>query len=168
MSCLRDLNEYILEEYKKIENYEYLSSPLLIPTALRQQAVFLIEKHMTKLPPEKKALRRWLGRLGEETIQKTLTLQEADMGSKGTGKPKTAEHFAQLRRLLEEILEENACLSLKDLAINGHDLMALGIRGKTIGRTLNALLELVMDEKLPNEKEALLQHIAAHRQEERL
>ena len=138
------------------------------PTALRQQAVFLIEKHMTKLPPEKKVLRRWLGRLGEETIRNMLTLQEADMGSKGTGESKKSQFFSQLHSLLDEILAENACLSLKDLALNGNDLIALGIRGRDIGQTLNALLELVMDEQLPNEKEALLQHVTSHRQEERL
>ena len=118
---------------------------------------------MTKLPPEKKVLRRWLGRHGEETIRKMLTLQEADMGSKGTGKTEKAAFFTQLYSLLDEILAENACLSLKDLALNGNDLMALGIRGKAIGQTLNALLELVMDEQLPNEKEALLHYITTHR-----
>ena len=58
--------------------------------------------------------------------------------------------------MTEEIKAENACLSLKDLALNGHDLMALGITGKAIGETLNALLEKVMEEELPNEKQALL------------
>ena len=78
------------------------------------------------------------------------------MGSKGTGKPAELAQFAEIRAVLEEIKAENACLSLKDLALNGHDLMALGITGKAIGETLNALLEKVMEEELPNEKQALL------------
>ena len=61
---------------------------------------------------------------------------------------------------MEQILQENTCFCLKDLAVNGHDLMQLGFTGKAIGETLNALLEQVMDEKLPNEKEALLQFSA--------
>ena len=133
---------------------------LKAPTALRQQAVFLIEKHMTRLQPERKFLRRWLGRLGEDTIRQLLILQEADMGSKGTGKPEEMDQFSQIRDLLDQILAEDACLSLKDLAVNGHDLMTLGIRGKAIGETLNALLELVLEEELPNEKEALLSRAA--------
>ena len=133
---------------------------LKAPTALRQQAVVLIEKHMTRLVPEKKTLRRQLGRLGWETIEQILALQEADMGSKGTGKSEEMAQFAQIRSILEEIRAENACLTLKDLALNGHDLMALGFTGKEIGQTLNALLEQVMEEKLPNEKEALLQFAA--------
>ena len=129
---------------------------LKAPTDLRERAVFLIEKHMTKLEPEKKVLRRWLSRLGEESIGQLLLLQEADMGSKGTGKPEGMAQFSHIRSILEQIIAENACLSLKDLAVNGHDLMALGFTGKAIGQTLQLLLEQVMDEKLPNEKEALL------------
>ena len=129
---------------------------LKAPTALREEAVLLIEKHMTKFPPEKKVLRRHLGKLGYDTMDKLLRLQEADMGSKGTGKPAEMAQFSQLRAIVEEIRAENACLTLKDLAVNGHDLMQLGLTGKQIGQTLNFLLDQVLDEKLPNERQALL------------
>ena len=128
---------------------------LKAPTALREQVVQLIGQHMTKLEPEKRFLRRWLGKLGTEMLDMLLVLQEADMGSKGTGKPAEMVQFTEIRAILAEIEAENACLSLKDLAINGHDLMALGYSGKEIGRCLNYLLEQVIEEKLPNEKEAL-------------
>ncbi len=124
--------------------------------ALREQVVLLIGKHMTRLEPEKKALRRALSRLGEETLDDLLILQEADMGSRGTGKPEEREIFPKIRGILEEIRQENACLSLKDLAVKGHDLMALGYVGKAIGRELNRLLNLVLEEQLPNEKAALI------------
>ena len=129
---------------------------LKAPTALREDVVELIGLHMTKIEPTKKALRRMLARLGPEKLDQLLTLQEADMGSKGTGKPEEMAQFPQLRDLLREILVENACFSLKDLALNGHDLMALGLTGKAIGQALNRLLELVMDEQVENTKEALL------------
>ena len=129
---------------------------LKAPTALREDVVELIGLHMTKIEPTKKALRRMLARLGPEKLDQLLTLQEADMGSKGTGKPEEMAQFPQLRDLLREILAENACFSLKDLALNGHDLMALGLTGKAIGQALNRLLELVMDEQVENTKEALL------------
>ena len=132
---------------------------LKAPTTLREDATLLIGQHMTRLEPEKKALRRWMGRLGEEKLGKLLTLQAADMGSKGTGIPREMAQFDQLRAIIEEIRAENACLSLKDLAVSGHDLMQLGYRGKAIGQALNALLEQVLDEKIPNEKEALLEAV---------
>ena len=132
---------------------------LKAPTALRQRVVTLIKLHMTKLEPDKRLLRRRLGKLGWETVEQLLTLQEADMGSKGTGRPEEMEQFTAIRACLEEIRREDACLSLKDLAVSGHDLMELGLRGPAIGKTLEFLLEQVQDDRLPNEKTALLDAI---------
>ena len=129
---------------------------LKAPTALREQVVILITQHMTKVPKDKKVLRRWLGKYGWDTMEALLCLQEADMGSKGVDEPRDFDQFARLRALLSQIREENDCLSVRDLAVNGHDLMNLGITGKDVGRTLNVLLDQVLDERLPNEREALL------------
>ena len=133
---------------------------LKAPTALRQRVVLLIEKHMNPIPSERKVLRRWLSRLGSETLEQLLQLQEADMGSKGTGIPEDSAQFTQIRQLMAQIEAENACLSIKDLAVDGHDLMALGYTGKEIGQTLQKLLDQVLDETLPNEKAALLNAIS--------
>ena len=80
------------------------------------------------------------------------------MGSKGTGEEQDFDQFRRIRALLEEIRAENACLRLQDLAVNGNDLMALGLRGVEIGKTLNALLDAVLDERVPNHREALLRY----------
>ena len=135
---------------------------LKAPTALREDAVFLIANHMTKLEPDKKLLRRRLSRFGSDAVHKLLLLQEADMGSKGTGKPEEMAQFAELRALLGEIEAENACLTLKDLAVNGNDLSELGLEGKMIGQTLHFLLEQVLDEALPNDRGALLAAAKEH------
>ena len=137
---------------------------LKAPTALREEVVTLIELHMTKLEPEKKVLRRWLSRLGAPMLQQLLTLQQADMRSKGTDITAEFQIFDRIYALLAEINAENACLSLKDLAVNGNDLIALGYTGKAIGITLNRLLELVLDEQLPNRKEDLLNFIQENKE----
>ena len=129
---------------------------LKAPTALREQAVLLIGQHMALLTPDKKLLRRRISRLGWDTLDKLLLLQEADMGGKGTGEAEELDVFPKIRAVLAEIRAENACLTVKDLAVNGNDLLALGYQGKSIGETLNALLEGVLDEALPNERQALL------------
>ncbi len=141
---------------KGAEMAETILRRLKAPAALRERVVLLIGKHMTRLEPDKKLLRRQLGRLGWETVEQLLWLQEADMGSKGTGNPGEMSLFPQIRGLLEEIRAENACLTLKDLAVNGYDLQALGLTGRAIGQCLNILLEKVLEEELPNEREALL------------
>ena len=144
---------------KGAEMAEEVLRRLKAPTALRQQVVLLIEKHMLRLTPDKKMLRRQIGQLGWNTVEQLLELQKADMSSKGTGNPEELEIFEQIREILEEIRGEGSCLSLKDLAVKGNDLMALGFSGKAIGQALNALLEQVLDEQVPNEKTALLSYL---------
>ena len=130
---------------------------LKAPTALREQVVFLIDHHMTPMEPDKRLLRRRLGRYGVDTFRMLLTLQKADMGSKGTGITTGMDQFPLLRRLVDEILDEDACLTVKDLPVDGRDLMALGFApGPKIGACLNSLLSLVQDEALPNDRDALL------------
>ena len=129
---------------------------LKAPTDLRERVVLLIKQHMTPIEPERKHIRRFLSRLGAQTLEQLLLLQEADMGSKGTGIPTDHARFDRIRALIAEIETDNACLSIKDLAINGHDLLALGYQGPAIGQALQSLLEQVLDEKIENEKTALL------------
>ena len=129
---------------------------LKAPTALREQVVLLIKKHMTLPEPDKKYLRRHLGKLGQETMELLLRLQEADTLATGTTHDAELTRFSEVRAILSEIQAENACLTLRDLALNGHDLMALGYQGKAIGRELNRLLNLVLEEQCENTREALL------------
>ena len=61
---------------------------------------------------------------------------------------------------MEEVLRQEDCFSLRDLAVNGRDLIAAGVpQGPQVGEILSRLLEEVMDERLPNEREALLQRV---------
>ena len=127
---------------------------LKAPTVLRQQVTELVGLHMTPLESDKKLLRRRLGKLGQEQLTRLLQLQEADMGNKDD---KASDKFAVIGNLLTEILEEDACLNIKDLAVNGWDLQQIGFPASPkIGKCLQWLLDRVLDEALPNEKAALL------------
>lgn len=129
---------------------------LKAPNALRENVVFLIANHMTKLTEDKKLLKRYCAKWGMERIRALLALQRADMGSKGTGEFQDDDLFARIEAVLREIEAENACLSLKNLAVRGQDMMELGLQGSDIGQALNTLLDAVIDERVPNEKAALL------------
>ena len=130
---------------------------LKAPTDLRKKVVFLIDRHMTKLEPDRKLLRRRLSQYGWESVADLLALQRADFTSKGVREK--GPDFSRIDDLLTELHREDACLSLKDLAVKGNDLTALGFSGKAIGQALNDLLEQVLEENLPNEKEALLSYL---------
>ncbi len=124
---------------------------LKAPTALRERVCFLIEQHMTPFVPDKRLLRRRLGKYGLEALLDLLALQEADF----TGED--GDIFQAVRTLLEEIQAEGACLTVHDLQINGTALLEAGFApGPEMGKCLQWLLEQVQDEVLPNEKQALL------------
>lgn len=133
---------------------------LKAPTALREQVVTIIDQHMTRLLPDKKFLRRCLRVLGPEQLDRLLALQRADMGSKGVRGEEEGELFDRVQALLEELRQEGSCITLRDLAVDGNDLTALGLGGRQIGRMLEQLLEMVTDDRLENEKQALLRYAA--------
>ena len=127
---------------------------LKAPTALKNRVCLLITQHMKPLLPDKKLLRRRIGKLGEETVWQLWALQRADTLATGTH---TLEESDAVAELLNQLKEENACCSLSELAVNGRDLMELGFApGKALGGCLEWLLLQVQSELLPNEKAALL------------
>ena len=138
---------------------------LKAPTDLRERVVFLVGHHMMPFYPDRRLLCRRLGRFGEQAVRDLLALQWADRSSKGTDAPE--EDFLQIGQLLEQVLAEEACLTVTDLAIDGRELMALGFTpGPALGACLNMLLRQVQDELLENEKEPLLQAAAQFLKEE--
>ena len=129
---------------------------LKAPTALRKQVTDLISRHMSPLEPDKHLLRRRLGKYGIQETLDLLELQKADYFATGT---KSAPGpFPEISQIIEEILEEEACLSIRDLAVNGTDLLELGFApGPELGACLATLLSLVQTDAVSNERAALLQ-----------
>ena len=94
--------------------------------------------------------KRLLGRYELPTIQRLTDLCSARH-------PEQAGAFAALRAEAEQLTAENACCRVSQLAVNGRDLMAAGVRpGPGLRQVLNALLEAVITGQTPNEKDALL------------
>ena len=132
---------------------------LKAPTALREDVVFLCDRHMVTLEPDPRILLRRLNQHGEERLRLLLPLQRSDLLGTGTRTHKDAAFFDDVEEILRDLLAQARCFRIKDLAVKGNDLMALGLKGRAIGQTLQSLLEQVMEGKLPNEKEALLNAI---------
>ena len=127
---------------------------LKAPNQLRERVVFLIEKHMAPPEAERKFLRRWLSRYGAEPLTQLLQLQRGDVLATGTRQD--TDLFDRAEAILGELLAENACLTVKDLAVNGRDLMAMGFPpGPRMGKCLSDLLTMVVEERIENTPEAL-------------
>ncbi|MBR6120179.1 MAG: HD domain-containing protein [Oscillospiraceae bacterium] len=112
----------------------------------------------TKISAADRAIKKLLGRLGEEDFFRLLALKRADALAHHPdyrGRAAACDRFEARAR---ELLAQKAPFSLKDLAVNGNDLLELGFpRGPELGAALKALLEAVLEGSLPNEKAALLE-----------
>ena len=119
---------------------------------------FLVEWHDIPLSAEKKRVKRLLQKIADEDILRLLEIKRCDRLAHAPDFVELPPDLALIPSVIDEIRAEDACLSLRTLAIGGDDLMALGIpKGKRIGEMLHALLDEVIEERIPNEKNALLQ-----------
>lgn len=122
-----------------------------------RSCLLLITYHDARYRGSHRQIKRLLQILGEENMRRLFQVQLADLMAQSDFCRE--EKRAALEAMMEEtnrILTERQCFTLKQLAINGHDLISIGITdGKQIGEVLHQLLEEVIDETLPNEKNAL-------------
>ena len=125
----------------------------------------LVRIHDLPLPVQKKGIKRLMMRLPREDILRLLEVQRCDRLAHHPDYRMLPDSWYALPREMDAILAEGACLSLRDLAVNGNDLLQAGFpAGPALGRVLHALLDAVVDGTLPNTRPALL-HAAKQMQE---
>jgi tRNA nucleotidyltransferase (CCA-adding enzyme) len=108
------------------------------------------------------AVRRWLRRVGRDRLEDLYTLNEADVRAKGTDATADLATLGLLKAHVGRVMEAGAALSVRDLAVNGKDLLALGMRpGRRMGEVLEALLELVLTDPALNTREVLTEKARA-------
>ncbi len=118
----------------------------------------LIREHMFSYTPEwtDGAVRRFINRVGINSLDRLYMLRDCDNAATTGEKPDNSHLEKELRTRINSELERNSALTLKDLKITGDDLIKLGIeKGPSIGKILNQLLEMVIDNPELNEKEKL-------------
>lgn len=121
------------------------------------QVLNLVENHMfeTKSFYTDRAIRRFVAKVGEDSIYKLIDLRIAD--KKGGRYPESMKGILKLRARIREEISKKPPFSPKDLAVNGHDIISLGFqRGPIIGTIQKFLVEKVLDEPEWNEKEKLM------------
>ncbi len=116
----------------------------------------LVKEHMARYDKvNPRIIKRLINRVGLENIERLFELQMADIiGGKA---PHDFSSIEKAKELYLKIITENQPLSVKDLEINGYDLIKIGIpKGKEIGIILNALLDEVLENPELNKKEVLI------------
>ena len=129
----------------------------------RERALRLIAWHDREVWPTDRSISRALRVLGEEDLRNLLAIKHADNLGQAAEFWDYQQEIDAVEAALEELLQREPCFSLKQLAVNGRDMMTLGLQGAAIGQALESLLEAVLEGELPNEKTVLLQAVVQMR-----
>lgn len=114
--------------------------------------------HDQEITPTGGGVRRAVNRMGEDIFPMLFPVRRADVCAQSDyHREEKLQELAYIEEIYREILQRQECLSLRDLAVTGNDLIALGIpAGREIGVLLKELLEIVLEEPKRNTKEELL------------
>jgi poly(A) polymerase/tRNA nucleotidyltransferase (CCA-adding enzyme) len=134
---------------------------LRFPTATVNGVTHLVAEHMFNYTADWSdgAVRRFLVRVGLENVADLFDLRLADCyGMIGATGHVILPELVELEKRIERVQAAQSALSLKDLAVNGHDLMENGIpAGKQLGAILQKLMEIVLEHPEENERDHLLE-----------
>ncbi|PWJ49177.1 CCA tRNA nucleotidyltransferase [Faecalicatena contorta] len=121
----------------------------------------LVCYHDYRIEATPRNVRRAMNRIGVELFPYYLAVRMADVKAQSPyERRKKIENIVEMREIYQEILINDQCVTLRQLAISGKDLMQLGMQpGRQMGDMLNELLELVIDEPEMNEKEKLCSYV---------
>lgn len=124
--------------------------------AATETVVRLVSWHDRNIPRTRPGVARALAALGERDLRRLLDVKRADNLAQAPDYRFLQGEIDRAEAILDQLLAEGACVSLGQLAVNGRDLLAMGLSGPAVGRALRTLLDAVLEERLPNERAALL------------
>ena len=136
---------------------ETILSRLKFDNATKNTVARLVKWHDIQIEANEKAVKSALGKMTPDFFFTLLALKRADNLAQNPKYSNRQTCYNTLESIAKNILERQVCFSLKDLAIDGNDLVSIGFRpGKTMGIILKQLLDDVIQEKIENERDALL------------
>lgn len=123
-----------------------------------EKVVKLVRYHDQEIGLTASGVRRAVNRIGEDIFPMLFAVRYADIQAQSNYmREEKLEKLAQLRELYDGICRRQECISLKDLAVTGSDLIALGMPpGREIGELLKELLDLVLENPHKNTRDELL------------
>lgn len=134
---------------------------LRFPNDFISTVTLLIENHDNRLKPEPAIIKRCMRDIGVDNTDRLLSIQKADILAQSSYKRvEKLETLDAVCAEFERIKNTNECYSLDTLAVNGKDIIHLGVtKGEKIGEMLHILLEKVIDSELENKKDTLLDFV---------
>lgn len=143
-------------EKKSAQTAERIMKRLRFDNQTVKNVCSLIKYHYITPVDDRRVVRRMLSVMGLDMLEKLTEVMKGDSRAKQEFCIERVNTLDAMKRTAVSITEASECCTLSALEINGRDLEGIGLSGKAIGSTLEKLLDMVMDETVPNEKEALL------------
>ena len=118
----------------------------------------LVKNHDDRPEINERNVRRMIIRVGQENFPDLLAVKRADcLAQSMYHREEKLDYIQSLENMYESIISQGNCLKIKDLEINGKDLIEMGVpQGKGIGEILNAIFDEVVDNPQLNTREYLL------------
>ena len=126
--------------------------------ATRETVVRLAAWHDRNIPRTRPGVASALRQLGERDLRRLLAVKRADNLAQDPAYRAMQAEIDRAEAILDRLLAEGACVTLDQLAVRGGDLLDLGLSGPAVGQALEALLDAVIEERLPNDRAVLLEY----------
>ena len=158
---------YYSHPKKSAELTEEILTRLRFDNETKEKVLTLVRMHDTPImidevnAPSKKRLKRILSQIGVDLTYDLIEIKRCDNSSQNPQYYRGDDFYKETYNMLDEIINGDECFTIKDLKINGNDLIAIGFKGKDIGKALQKCLDGVIAEKVANNKNELLKYIAS-------
>lgn len=116
----------------------------------------LVLYHATHITPDAMGVKGILRHVGEERFRQLLAVQRADIMAQNPLYINRLDELDRIESVFLRVLEEGQCFCLKDLKINGSDLKDMGFEGRQIGKSLDLILDMVIEGSVDNERKMLM------------
>lgn len=127
---------------------------LKCPNSIKNTVPILLSSKDEQITNDKKVIKKMISKYGSDAFKLICKFRK----STDTDFP-----YDSVTDTANKIILQNECCAVSGLAISGHDLMNLGIYGEEIKNTLNEILDLVIEEKLKNDKGEIIEYIRRER-----
>lgn len=153
---------------KSAEITEKIMTRLRFDNETKSKVVTLVEFHDSPITvnnetePSKKRLKKIMSQIGVKETYDLIEIKYCDNSAQNRDYFKGENFYKKSYEIIEEILNQKECFSVKDLKITGNDLINSGFSGKKIGDILNVILDRVIKEKLINDHDRILEYVEKH------
>ena len=156
---------YYSHPKKSAEMTEKIMTRLRFDNDTKNKVVTLVKMHDSPImvnnmtTPDRKRLKKIMSQIGTDLIYDLIEIKYCDNSAQNPKYFRGEDFYKKARDIIDEIINEKECFSIKHLAINGNDLIALGLKGEKIGKALDKCLTAVIDGKVVNDKNELIKYI---------